>query len=140
MPAQADEAGPVVSASEVHRRIVELDSAGQRADALALIAPDVIDHRGGVSGDHQGLAAWEDKWEHMYDGLRDVSATIEHNVASGDFSVNRYTLRGTHAASGRRYKVTGLDMIRVQDGKLAEHWALLDSTAMQYQLGLGNDT
>jgi len=140
MPAQADEAGPVMSASEVHQRIVELDSAGQRAEALALIDPDVIDHRGGVSGDHQGLAAWEDKWEHMYDGLRDVSATIEHNVASGDFSVNRYTLRGTHTASGRRYKVTGLDMIRVRDGKLAEHWALLDSAAMHHQLDLGNDT
>jgi predicted ester cyclase len=140
MPARADEAGPVMSAAEVHRRIVELDSAGQRAEALALIDPDVIDHRGGVSGDHQGRAAWEDKWEHMYDGLRDVSATIEHNVASGDFSVNRYTLRGTHTASGRRYQVTGLDMIRVRDGKLAEHWALLDSAAMQHQLGLGNDT
>src|SRR5258708_7318676 len=83
--------GTVMSAAEVHGRIVELDSAGERAEALALIDPGVIDHRGGVSGDHQGLAAWEDKWEHMYDGLRDVSATIEHNVASGDFSVNRYT-------------------------------------------------
>jgi predicted ester cyclase len=103
--------------------------------ALALIDPDVIDHRGGVSGDHRGLAAWTEKWEHMYDGLRDVSVTIEHNVASGDFSVNRYTVRGTHAASERRYEVTGLDMVRVHDGRLAEHWALLDSTAMRHQLG-----
>jgi hypothetical protein len=29
---------------------------------------------------------------------------------------------------------TGLDMIRVRDGRLVEHWALLDSTAMQHQL------
>jgi predicted ester cyclase len=104
-----------------------------------LIDPDVLDHRGGTSGDHRGLTAWKDKWEHMYDGLRDVSVTIEHNVASGDFSANRYTLRGTHAASGRSYEVTGLDMIRVRDGRLAEHWALLDSAAMQHQLGAGAD-
>lgn len=118
----------------MHRRILDLGATGRRDEALALIHPDVVDHRGGVTGDHHGLAAWRDKWEHMYDGFRDVSATVEHNVASGDFSVNRYTLRGTHVASGRSYQVTGIDMIRVRDGKLIEHWALLDSTAMRHQL------
>jgi predicted ester cyclase len=115
-------------------------AAGGRAEALALIDADVIDHRGGVSGDHLGLAVWAQKWEHMYDGLEDVSVTIEQNVASGDFSVNRYTLRGTDAVSGRSYQVTGLDMVRVRDGKLVEHWALLDSSAMRHQLGAGADS
>jgi predicted ester cyclase len=137
VPEEADEARPVISAAEVHRRVVELVGTGRRAEALTLIDPDVMDHRGGTAGDHRGLAAWEDKWEHMYDGLEDVSVTIEQNVASGGFSANRYTLRGTHAASGRSYEVTGLDMIRVRDGKLVEHWALLDSAAMQHQLGAG---
>jgi predicted ester cyclase len=136
VPGQANDARPA-SAAQVHRRIVELTGAGRWAEALALIDPDVLDHRGGTSGDHRGLAAWKEKWEHMYDGLRDVSVTIEHNLASGDFSANRYTLRGTHTAAGRSYEVTGLDMIRVQDGRLAEHWALLDSAAMQHQLGMG---
>lgn len=62
--------------------------------------------------------------------------TIEHNVASGDTSVNRYTLRGTHTASGRRYEILGLDMVRVRNGKVVEHWALLDADAMRAQLGL----
>jgi len=136
---QANQAGTAASAAEVHRLIVELVGAGRRAEALTLIDPNVIDHRGGTSGDHRGLAAWKDKWEHMYDGLQDVSVTIEHNVASVGFSANRYTLRGTHAASGRSYQVTGLDMIRVRDGKLVEHWALLDSAAMQHQLGTSAD-
>src|SRR5260370_7146192 len=130
MPEHVNETRPVSRAAEVHRRIVELVSAGQREEALALIDPGVVDHRGGVSGDRRGQAAWTEKWEHMYDGLRDVSVTIEHNVASGDFSVNRYTLRGTHAASGRRYEVTPLDMVRVRAGKLAEPWALLDSAPL----------
>jgi predicted SnoaL-like aldol condensation-catalyzing enzyme len=73
----------------------------------------------------------------MYDGLRDVSVTVENNLASGDFSTNRYTLRATDASSGRSCEVTGLDMIRVRDGKLVEHWALLDSSAMRHQLGVG---
>lgn len=70
----------------------------------------------------------------MHDGLQDVSLTIEHNVASGDFSVNRYTFRGTHSATGRHVEITGIDMVRVRDGELAEHWALLDSAALRHQL------
>lgn len=124
-------------AAAVHRRIVELAGAGREAEALALIDPDVIDHRGGTLGDHVGLPAWREKWEHMYDGQRDVTVTIEHNVAAGDVSANRYTMRGTDAASGHSYEVTGLDMIRVRDGRLVEHWALLDSSALRHQLGAG---
>lgn len=140
MPEQADPAVSVESAAEVHQRIVELWGAGRQAEALTLIAPEAIDHRGGTSGDHIGPAAWKDKWDHMHGGLRDVSLTIEHNVACGDFSVNRYTFRGTHTVSGRRVEVTGIDMVRVSDGRLAEHWALLDSAAMRHQLGAGADS
>jgi predicted SnoaL-like aldol condensation-catalyzing enzyme len=136
MSEQTNAATPVASAAEVHRRNVELFSAGRREEALALIDSDAIDHRGGADGDHKGVAAWRQKWERMDDG---VQVTIEHNVASGDFSVNRFTVRGTHVASGRCYEVTGIDMVRVRDGKIVEHWALLDSAAMQHQLGVGED-
>src|ERR1700743_3665108 len=106
MPGQADQA---TGAAEGYPRLVAL----WLAEAVALVAPDAVDHRGGASGDHVGAAAWQDKWEHMHGDLRDVSLTIEHNVAAGDFSVNRYTFRGTPAASGRRVEATGLDMVRV---------------------------
>jgi predicted ester cyclase len=124
------------TAADIHRRCVELVGAGRRDEALALIDPDVVDHRGGTSGDHHGIAAWRDKWDHMAYGSQGLSMTVEQNVADGDFSVNRYTIRGTDATTGRGYEITGIDMIRVRDGKLAEHWAVLDSSAMRHQLGL----
>ncbi len=126
----------------IHRRLVAAYDqvlAGRLDAALALIDPNVIDHRGGLEGDHHGLDAWRRKWERAgHSGFHDVSATIEHNVESGDTSVNRYTLRGTHTASGRRYEVLGMDMVRVRNGKVIEHWALLDQGAMRAQLGLDN--
>jgi predicted ester cyclase len=124
-----------VSAAQVHRRIVELFGAGRREEALALIDPDVMDHRGGRSGDHRGLAAWRDKWAHMHDGFADFRLTIAQNVTAGDCSVNRYTITGTDATSGRHFEITGIDMVRVRDGRLVEHWAVLDSSAMRHQLG-----
>ena len=135
MPEQVSDGKPTPKAAQIHLRVVELFLAGRQAEALTFIDPDVVDHRGGAQGDCVGLAAWKDKWEHMDDGdLERVSLTIEQNVASDDFSVNRYTFRGTHPASGRRAEVTGLDMVRVRDGKLVEHWALLDSAAIQHQI------
>jgi predicted ester cyclase len=127
-------AGP----AEIHRHLVEAYDqvlAGRLDAALALIDPDVIDHRGGLEGDHHGLDAWRQKWERARrGGFHDVSATIEHNVQAGDTSVNRYTLAGTHTASGRRYEILGLDMVRVRNGRVVEHWALLDSVVMRAQL------
>jgi ketosteroid isomerase-like protein len=136
---QATQPGP----AEVHRRLVEMYPeilANRLDDALALIDPDVIDHRGGSQGDHHGRDAWRKKWEGMAapGDFHDVSVTVEQNVVDGDTSVNRYTTRGTHTATGRRYEVVGMDMIRVRDGRLVEHWAVLDADGMRYQLGLTN--
>jgi ketosteroid isomerase-like protein len=125
----------------IHRRLVELYLAavdGDFAAALALIDPDVVDHRGGTSGDHVGRDAWRRKWERAAaTDIQVASVTIEQNVSAGDVSANRYTLRGLHAPSGRRFEVMGLDMVRVRNGMVVEHWAVLDGEAMAAQLGRG---
>ncbi|MGP4098941.1 ester cyclase [Nonomuraea sp. KM90] len=131
-----------MTAAEVHQRILELYPealAGRMDEALALIDPDVIDHRGGTDGDHHGLAAWREKWERTASGetgFHDVSVEVEQNVHDGDLSANVYLSRGTHTASGRRYEVRGMDLIRVRDGRIVEHWAIRDTVAMGHQLGL----
>ncbi|MFJ6835408.1 ester cyclase [Streptomyces sp. NPDC091209] len=126
---------------EIHRRIVESYAQileGRLEVALTLIDPEVVDHRGGTQGDHRGREAWREKWERMSaaSAFHDVSVTIEQNVVSGDTSVNRYTSRGTHTDSGRRYEVLSMDMVRVRNGRIVEHWALRDADAMRDQLGL----
>ncbi|MFE4630344.1 ester cyclase [Streptomyces mirabilis] len=125
---------------EIHRRVVESYAQileGQLEDALELIDPEVVDHRGGSQGDHRGRDAWRQKWERMSAGsaFHDVSVTIEQNVVCGDTSVNRYTSRGTHKDSGRCYEVLSMDMVRVRNGRIVEHWALRDADAMRDQLG-----
>ncbi|MET7783684.1 nuclear transport factor 2 family protein [Streptomyces sp. NPDC005388] len=126
---------------EIHRRLVESYAQileGRLEGALELIDPEVVDHRGGTQGDHRGRDAWRQKWERMSGGsaFHDVSVTIEQNVVSGDTSVNRYTSRGAHTDSGRRYEVLSMDMVRVRNGRIIEHWALRDADAMRDQLGL----
>ncbi|MFG2600425.1 ester cyclase [Streptomyces sp. NPDC048462] len=140
MPQGAEDTGHP-GPGEIHRRIVESYAQileGRLEDALELIDPEVVDHRGGTQGDHRGRGAWRQKWERMGAGsaFHDVSVTIEQNVVSGDTSVNRYTSRGTRTESGRRYEVLSMDMVRVRNGRIVEHWALRDADAMRDQLGL----
>jgi predicted ester cyclase len=124
------------SAAEVHRRVVE---AAFTEEGLRYVDPDVVDHRGGAGGDHVGLEAWREKWAALsrgdfMPGLRDLSVRVEQNVSEGEFSVHRYTSSGTETATGRRYSVTSMDMIRVRGGRIVEHWALMDVTDRAAQL------
>jgi predicted SnoaL-like aldol condensation-catalyzing enzyme len=115
-------------AADVHSRLLKLYPevlAGRLDEALELIDPDVVDHRGGTQGTHRGIDAWRQKWAGV--AGNDVTVTVEQNVSQGDISVNRYTI------AGPGYAVTGIDMIRVRDGRLVEHWAVLDTTAIQHQ-------
>jgi steroid delta-isomerase-like uncharacterized protein len=87
------------------------------------------------------------------DGLRDrVTAlrvglepkfTLEDVIAEDDRVVVRWTNSGTHVAeflgipaTGKSFTIAGIDIYRVQDGKLAEHWHVVDQLSMMGQLGL----
>lgn len=87
------------------------------------------------------------------DGLRDrvqaiASAfgqrfTVEDVIAEGDRVVVRWTGSGTHVgefmgipATGRSFTIAGIDVYRVADTKMAEHWHVVDQFALLQQLGL----
>ena len=122
-------------AGTLHRRLIALHQAGRFADAIQLIDPDAVDHRGGAEGDVVGRAAWLEKWQRAAGtDFGRATLSIEQNVALADVSVNRYTIRGRDGASGKSFAVTGLDMVKVRDGRIVEHWALLDVAALRHQL------
>ena len=64
-------------------------------------------------------------------------------MASGDKVWGRMTGRGTHknqfgplAATGKRFEITVIDIMRFHDGKLVEHWGVPDRLALMEQLGM----
>ncbi|MFO7548091.1 MAG: ester cyclase [Acidimicrobiia bacterium] len=79
-------------------------------------------------------------------GLRaafpDVSITLEDAVAEGDRVAFRCVLRGTHrgeflgvAPTGRQVTVGLLDVVRIEDGLIAEQWGGPDLYDLVRQLG-----
>jgi steroid delta-isomerase-like uncharacterized protein len=69
--------------------------------------------------------------------------TIEDLIAEGDRVAVRWTSTGTHVAefmgippTGRSYTIAGIDIHRLEDGKMAEHWHVVDLFSQMQQLGL----
>jgi predicted ester cyclase len=69
--------------------------------------------------------------------------TIEDMIAEGDKVATRKTYRGTHQGqflgippTGRHISVGLIDMMRLVDGKVVEHWNVGDDLSMLQQLGV----
>jgi len=74
-------------------------------------------------------------------GFPDATMTIDEQLAERDLVATRKTFRGTHcgelwglAPTGNRVTWEFLDLFRVRDGKLLEHWASMDLEALRAQL------
>ena len=73
----------------------------------------------------------------------DLHFTIEDMIAEDDKVVTRHTMTGTHqgefmgiAPTGRPIEFTVIDILRLDQGKIVEHWAVQDRLALMQQLGL----
>jgi predicted ester cyclase len=69
--------------------------------------------------------------------------TIEDLIAEDDLVVVRWTNAGTHVGAfagipptGRTFTIAGIDIYRVADEQLCEHWHVIDQLGMLAQLGL----
>jgi predicted ester cyclase len=75
------------------------------------------------------------------DAFPDVTVEIDELVADGDRVAVATTFTGTHTGSlmgveptGRRVSVTGIDIVRVEGGRIVEHRGLTDVVGLMRQL------
>jgi ketosteroid isomerase-like protein len=110
----------VLSPADVLDRMTEAYSRGDFDAGMALIDPAAIDHSapGGPSND---LAAWRGRWEAALAAVPDVRVDVEQVLVDGDMVARR--LRTFGHRDGKPFALRGMDMVRVRDGKLVEHWA-----------------
>jgi hypothetical protein len=78
----------------------------------------------------------------MLDGFSPDEISEDFTVAEGDKVVNRWTGKLTHRgeylgipATGKQVTVTGVDIFRVEGGKIAELWQEADWLGLLQQLG-----
>jgi steroid delta-isomerase-like uncharacterized protein len=106
-----------------------------------LLAPTYRHYLPGSAG---ALDRAADQEFHMmfYAAFPDLQATIEDMIAEGDQVVTRAAWRGTHQGAfqgipptGKPMTLTGIQILRIVDGKIVEHRSESDGLGMMQQLG-----
>ena len=108
-------------------------------DELALA--DYTEHDP-LPGQRDGLVGLKDRAGMLIEGLASTY-TVEDVVAERDRVVVRWTNTGTHSGpflgvppTGRPFTIAGIDIYRIENHRMAEHWHVVDQLTLLQQLGL----
>ena len=132
------------TAETLARRLIEEGfNRGDLDVADAVIAPDMVEHQD-FGPDH---AAGPEGAKAVIASLRrafpDFQLAIDDLAVVGDTVWLRMTGTGTnegsfmgHPPTGRPMRTAVFDALRVQNGRIVEHWGVPDRLGVLFQLGL----
>jgi predicted ester cyclase len=128
---------------QVVRRFVEEYQEGQSVAAFEqLLSQRFVDHSL-LPGFPEGPEGVRALFSALHAALPDFRAEIYDQVAEGDKVVTRKAFFGTQrgelfgaAPTGRQIRIDVIDIVRVRDGQIVEHWNLVDQLGLFRQLGL----
>jgi len=125
------------------RRFVDEVQSGGNIDLIdEVCSPGFVNHSAPpeIPADREGLKILTAMFRGAFP---DSHFTIEDMVAEGDKVVTRKTFHGTHEGefmgmppSGRAVSMGLIDIVRISDGRVVEHWSVGDSLGMMQQLGV----
>jgi steroid delta-isomerase-like uncharacterized protein len=124
----------------VMRVVEEMWNRGDDAAVEELISPDMVEHGafGAGTGGREDARATVARFRAAFP---DLVLEAEDLIAEGDRVVLHWTGRGTHdgefmgmPATGAAITVRGLDIYRVSDGQVVEHWGYPDVPGLMSQL------
>lgn len=128
------------------RRFYKEVFENRNVDAIdELAAPNMIEHeqpppgitlKPGREGVKQMTKAW-------LDAFSPLTVQVHDAYQDGDTVIMRVTFNGTHSgdfagipATGKSFHVDGIDIVRFEGDRAAEHWGQFDAAALLMQLGV----
>ena len=126
----------------IARREVEMFSTGDWSIADEIYSEDYVGHDPAKPEPIRGIEGAKAEAAGYRGAFSDLTLTIEHQVAEGEYVVTRWTARGTHdgelegmAPTGVSATTTGISMVRVVDGKIVEDHTEWNALGLMTQLG-----
>jgi len=124
------------------RRIWEEIFPNADVEALAEVTHlDVVDHDD-PPGAPQGFEGARSTMMWLHGVFSDQQWDIHHVLAEGDMVAVHCTMRATHtgnlmgiAPTGRRVQMDYIHLLRFEDGRVKDRWAVRDDMALMRQLG-----
>lgn len=125
----------------VVRRLFEEVMKGNLSVADELIAEDYAQHS--VFGIPDGREGFKQFFMTFAAAAPDAHFVIDDVIAEGDKVVTRLTVTGTQTGAlqgipptGKTFSMKGIDIFRLVDGRIVEHWDAVDQVGMLQQLGV----
>jgi predicted ester cyclase len=126
--------------AQIVRRIIEDGLSGHDLSLIdEFFDPNFIENQYGLKPTIPGM---KEDFEFLYRAFPDYRLVIEDLVADGDKVWLRMTCTGTNtggfmgAPNGKPFKITVMDLLRLMDGKVVEHWGVPDRFHLLIQLGI----
>src|SRR5438445_9487792 len=125
-----------------YRRLIEeVFNQGRMEVADELVAPNAVERQRGGAGD--GPEGVKRTASILRSAFRDFSLTIADLAVDGDKVWARQRGGGTNTGSffgfpptGRSADIEVFDSVRIEDGRIVEHWGVPDQLGMLAALGL----
>jgi predicted ester cyclase len=134
--------GPLTPELVARRLIDEAFSQGRLDVCDELIANDIVEHQDYGSGHPPGAAGAKAVVSSLRRSFSDFKLEIEDLVVDGDTVWTRNVATGTNdgpylgkAPTGRSFRVYVFDVMRIEGGRLVEHWGVPDRMGVLRQLG-----
>jgi predicted ester cyclase len=125
----------------VRRFIAEYQTGADERAFDELIHPEIVDHSRppGIAPGPEGVRQQFDGFRAAFSGFR---AEVLQMIAEGDTVVTYKVFHGTHtgdfqgiAPTGTEVSISVVDIVRIRDGRIAEHWNVVDRLGLLAQLG-----
>ena len=118
----------------------EVWTAGGEAAVPDLLTDDEI-HHWGVSGTTEGHAPFIERLKLFLEAFPDFAIRVDDAFADHNLVVTRWTATGTHegawlgiAPTGNAVEYTGMQIFRIECGKIAESWGEANHLSLLRQL------
>ena len=117
-----------------------LQNDGQLDRVEEFVREDAVDHerRDGMPDGPDGVRAVLGA---IRQGFPDHDAQVVHMIAEGDLVATYKTFTGTNTGeffgmppTGKKATIRVMDFVRYDDGRIAEHWGIVDLAGLQAQL------
>ena len=129
----------------IHRWFEEVWNKG-RADAIdELFAPEGVAH--GLADEAgaplRGPEGFKPFFQKFRESFPDIEVIVEDTVSEGDKVAARCRVRATHqgeslgiAATNKPTEFTGITIVRIENGQIAEAWNNFDFLRLFQQIGM----
>ena len=129
----------------VIRRWIEAFNERDLQGEADVLAPGFVAHVPDAPAplDLEGLEAWREFTAPFVEAFPDLRLTIQDIAAEGNTVAARVAFRGTHRGefqglppTGKEVAFSSIEIDRVVDGKVEEHWVEINLLGLVQQLGV----